>query len=442
MSERRTSPTGTLGGLTFRDEPVLEPGPAWSRKGSRGLTLRRGGAEAEEQKASRYDAIFERVLSTVADHEAALARERAEAPALVDQLTGHPPGRRKLLVRNSRRFASWVLCQHLIEASHEQGFKDPAVSLELAELAAEVAERLDRSRYGAGPAEDIKAAAWAQVGNARRILSDLRKSDEAFSIAEFCLARGTGDPLERARVQDLRASLRRAQRRFEESLQLLDRAISSYREVGDRRLECRATIKKSAVLALAGDLDRGIEVLRRALTMIDAEEEPRLAFYAHHNLLALLTDSGRYLEAQACLPRVRRLLAISGDELLRLRLRWVEGMIACGLGQLRKGERALKEARHGFLAKGIAYDAAMVSLDLAAAYTREGRNEEIEELSRQMLPIFRSRELHRETIAALLLFQRAVESSSLTLGLVQEIATFLRQSRENPKLRFVGSTTR
>ena len=55
-----------------------------------------------------------------------------------------------------------------------------------------------------------------------------------------------------------------------------------------------------------------------------------------------------------------------------------------------------------------------------------------------MLPVFRSREIHREALAALIVFQQAAEMEQLTLGLIEEVSTFLEQARDNPGLRFRG----
>jgi hypothetical protein len=52
-----------------------------------------------------------------------------------------------------------------------------------------------------------------------------------------------------------------------------------------------------------------------------------------------------------------------------------------------------------------------------------------------MFPIFQSRDLRQEAIAALLLFQRAVEMDTLTLRMVEEVADVVRRSQEKPRPR-------
>jgi len=53
-----------------------------------------------------------------------------------------------------------------------------------------------------------------------------------------------------------------------------------------------------------------------------------------------------------------------------------------------------------------------------------------------MVPIFQSKEVHREAIAALTIFRQAVEREQATAQLAQEILAYLRKARHNPELQF------
>jgi hypothetical protein len=54
----------------------------------------------------------------------------------------------------------------------------------------------------------------------------------------------------------------------------------------------------------------------------------------------------------------------------------------------------------------------------------------------EMVPIFESRDLHPEALAALAIFRQAAESEEVTLGLVERMATYLQRARRNPEMRF------
>jgi hypothetical protein len=50
-------------------------------------------------------------------------------------------------------------------------------------------------------------------------------------------------------------------------------------------------------------------------------------------------------------------------------------------------------------------------------------------LAEEMLPIFKSRDIHREALAALLVFQKAAEMERVTLGLIREVSSYLKETR-------------
>ena len=124
------------------------------------------------------------------------------------------------------------------------------------------------------------------------------------------------------------------------------------------------------------------------------------------------------------------------DLYTQLRLQWLDGKIAYGLGQDAEAERALSSAREGFRVQGIGYDAAMVSLDLALIYLRQGRRSELIRLAEEMHEIFKAGDVHREAVAALLLFEEAVRTETLSAELVQELSWYLKRAQGNPEMRF------
>ena len=115
---------------------------------------------------------------------------------------------------------------------------------------------------------------------------------------------------------------------------------------------------------------------------------------------------------------------------------WLDGKILRGLGQLEAAEARLSEARRGFLEQEIVYDAALVSLDLAAVYALQGRVDDQRRLAREMLPIFTARGVHREARAALAYFQQAVERERASPQVVEGLLEYLSQARLDPELRF------
>jgi tetratricopeptide (TPR) repeat protein len=239
----------------------------------------------------------------------------------------------------------------------------------------------------------------------------------------------TGNFRVRAEVADLKASLRRNQRRFEEAMALHDEAIALFQDLRDTHRAGRSLIKKAKTLEEQTEVDAAIALLHEAADLIDVRAEPRLLLCARMNLMALLIAGGQYAEAEALLPDVRRLVDEPHNPLDLVRLAWAEGRIAFGLGRLGIAEAAFREVQREFFERGMGYDAALVSLDLAILYAQEGCTVELKRLASEVLPVFESREVHREAMAALLMFQQAAEEESLTLELARHLADFLRRER-------------
>lgn len=383
-----------------------------------------------------YDPVLHKASSHLRGLETAYYRERTEARILLGELLEHPAERRILFVRNSPRFQTWGLCELLLKRSREQNFQDAVLGEELAHLSLDLLDCLDLSYYGTEPVEDLRARAWGYLANSRRIKSDLRGAQEAFALAFSALERGTGEPMEKAVLLDLRASLLRAQRRFQDAQRLLRRAIKIFLEVGEKHRAGRGLVKMSSVCHFAGEPEKAIPVLYQALELIDSRREPRLLLVAWHNLIDDLAETGQFMEAQKLFVKTRPLYQRFSQPWSQNPRKWVEGKIARGLGQRELAETLLLKARNGFLAAGTAYDVALVSLDLASLYAEQSRFLELKRVAEEMVPIFSSRQIHREALAALAYWRQAVEAEKACLSLVTRVASFLKRARHNPDLRF------
>lgn len=385
------------------------------------------------------EAVWRRLITLFESRLAEVTAERRDAPALVAEILSHPAAEQPALVRTHSRFHSVAVCELLIERAFEEGFRDPSRAVETAGLALLTLDHLEEDRYGRSVVLDFRARAWAFLGNARRIAFDLAGAEEALDQAESCLEQGSADPMEEARILDLRASLLGDQGFFEQAAETLDLVIDIYNDLRERHLKGRAMISKGKFLGYSGWPEEAIRVIRHGLGLVDWDREPRLVLVARHNLAWFLNDCGRAAEAQRQLERFRHAYRDFPDSWTELRLAWLDGRIAGRLGRLNQAVETLREVRRRFLAEGQDYDASLVALDLAHLYLQEGRAAEVRELAREMLSVFLSQDIHRQALAALSVFQQAVELDSATPGLVQEISSYLVRARKNPRLKFAAA---
>lgn len=419
------------GGCRARLQRMLDQGFGSLEERSSKVVVRWPGG-----RACLYGAAFLQAEKVFQHRRAALEAERAVAPMVLSELLRQPPERREMLLRNGRRFQSWGVLELLIERSREKGFEDPVQGEALARLALSLLERLDPEHYGAERIQDLRARVWGQIGNLRRIVSDFPGAEKAFETAFALLRQGTADLMEKAILLDVRASLLREQRRFDEAARLLRRAQRIFLQYGEKNRAGKVLVKMSTVHEHAARSDEAIRVLYEALKLIEAERDPRLLLAAQHNLITNLAETGRFMEAQGLFIQARPLYARFQDGWTQNRRRWVEGRIARGLGQLPEAESLLRAARDGFVGEGVSYDVALVSLDLALVYAEQGRTAELKRIARETIPFFSSRPIHREALAALVLWAQAVRAERASRELILEVASFLRRARHDPDLRF------
>ncbi len=370
--------------------------------------------------------------------DAALARSRAEAPRLLQELAPLDPEERLARLRADPRFVSWGLCELLVRTSCQTAPEQPAEAVHLADLAVHVADTIP----GGEPFEEpwvyqLRSLAWAGLGNARRVQGGLPAAERSFEMSDSWWEAGTESSEDALGYEpvllDLKASLRMAQRRFPEALELLERAVSLFLdgqpEHRDPHLAGRSLISKAFALIETGESEPAIQILKKANGLIDPKRDPRLVLCVRHNLVDNFSRTGRHREAADLLPELKAVAAAHGSALDRVRLDWVEGRIAAGLGDQARARELLTEVRQKFLDDGNAFDAGLAGLDLAISYMGEGRAAEVRDLADEMVTVFRDLDISREAMAALLVFQEAARRETATADLAREVAATLARAR-------------
>jgi tetratricopeptide (TPR) repeat protein len=374
---------------------------------------------------------IERLLQEVGhwDEEIAVVESR-EAPELFFWLAQHSFEEQLELIEERDEFHAWGLCHLLLKKSQEAVFEEPERAIDLAELADRIADHLGPV-YDVNWILDLRTQIFSHLGNARRVLGELRSADAAFRKAELCAAKSTtGNRLVLADLLSLKGSLRRAQRRLAEALDVSNGAFRIYREEGHPQGIAKTLLQRAKLYEETGALDKAIEILERAAQEIDPAEQPRIFAYSRFNLVVCLIHVGRFQEAEHLLDEVRARFREAAQPLDLVRLRWVESNVHLGLDRLEEAEFGFRDVQREFLDRRMGYDAALVSLDLAVLYAQRGATQELKRLAAEIMPAFESREVHREAMAALIMFQNACEEERLTVKLARHLAAFLQRERK------------
>lgn len=187
-------------------------------------------------------------------------------------------------------------------------------------------------------------------------------------------------------------------------------------------------ITKGAIRGLRGDREGQIALVREGLGMVDAAVEPKVVVSAWHGVIRALHELGRNREAMDLLVRARPLYVRFDDRAIVLHFQWLQGNIASTLGHFEQAEGCLREARRACAELEMVQEVALTTLDLAELLSRQGRYAEVQSLAAELIAVARSREIHTETLAAMLVFQRAAESEKVTKALVKQVAEALDRS--------------
>lgn len=108
------------------------------------------------------------------------------------------------------------------------------------------------------------------------------------------------------------------------------------------------------------------------------------------------------------------------------------------LGRIEEGHAALTQVAAEFRARELAYDGALVNLELSVVELDQGRSARVKQRAVEMWWIFRAGGLHREALAALELFCQAAQQEAATAELARRIQEFLERAQHDQALRFQG----
>lgn len=328
---------------------------------------------------------------------------------------------------------SWALAERLCAASTAAAAHRADEARRLAQLAVRVA--------GQVPGDErwrLRLQGYCEnfLANALRVEGDYNAAALAFSQADKLWSQGEGgDPaglLDSTRRLDLKASFLKYQGHNEEALALLENALEGARTDAARG---RLLIQKATTLEFAGKFEEALQALDRAEPFIEANDHRTLILHKF-NKCVNLAHLDLYREAEALLSLVEVLAADLNTELTSVRVRWLKGRIASGLGRTAEAMAALTQVRQHFNKEQMAYDYALVSLELATLHLEQGRTRLVQEMADEMMWIFNSQRVHEYALAALALFCQAARKEEAQADWTRRLIKYLYRAQHNPDLRF------
>lgn len=377
--------------------------------------------------SSRYDSAFKVIPALLQRHAREEEERREDMERDFRALMKVPQAARLYKIDHSlTRFRGTLLAKRLLEESK----KHMTTRIELADNLAEAAAMvLLRTPERPGLA-DLRALATVYRANAARLRGRPAEARTFFNRARSIIQmERAADPLTTAEADSCEGVLALDLRQFGEAEELLNRSVFLYMLAGARRKAALPMVTLGRVHYEQGRFGEAVELSREALTMIDQKRDRQLFLSAQFNIAVYLCDAELFSEAAGALSDNRDLFEEFPEPFLQLRIAWLEARIAAGTGHPDEAEKGFVAVRDEMAQRGHGYDAAMVSLDLALIYLDQGRTGELLRLAEEMHALFRAEEVHREALAAFLLFEEAARKEQLTSEAIRSLSALLKRVR-------------
>lgn len=309
-------------------------------------------------------------------------------------------------------------CHRFLEYCAESAYYNPAGAVALAFLGVRLAKRTGDP--------SSKAHAFGVLGSAYRLLGQPEKSRRCFEIAA---THTKDDPYCLADLTRRRVALQACLCRFDEALELADQAIELYRKVGKPNGIGRGVLYRGIVLLRMGKLGEALTDFQHALELLSPAESDMYYTAALHNItLALAKGSSQQVtEALSRLQKVKKALKGKPDlHLLRVKLRWTEGLLFLRQDQYLRGRRRLESVKDALLKLGLPAEVAAITADLASTYHPNFRG------LKQVVENTLRRQPFEPDISSL--FQKVIAAATAERDSVLELLAAIRQAVSHPSM--------
>ena len=392
-------------------------------------------------EGDRVLASFEAAVAVTDREPRRVAFERLRGWAHWSALDPLLPNERLPAILARKDWHHWGLFRALLDAAHWYGARDPQEAADIAQLALDISELLAPAAVGAEAASnDMRATAYSVLADCRRMASDLEGARQAIAEAWKWNEEGEGDHLDKAEIYYADAAYAATIGEFETAVTILKKALALYRAADDAHLQGRTLIRMGETLGHVNP-EKALAYIERGLERMNPVREPHLALLAQHALAEFLCAAGRPREALAILDRARPLYREFREDMVQLRLHWLQGRVAHGLGSFGEAADILRQVREEFRARDLHRDFLMVSIDLAEAHVAAGEMATALRLLAKITPAMAGWNLHRNALSASLAFQKALEErrdleAAALAPLFDNLRRYYRRSWHVPAAEF------
>jgi tetratricopeptide (TPR) repeat protein len=337
-----------------------------------------------------------------------------------------PPSKRLAFIKRETKYHTFGVFQAALRGARTSANRHPQDAVEIANLAVALAELADPE---VGLADELRfdwrANALLALSYAQKMAGEFRTAESSLDLADIYLTCGTQDPIERAMLIVGQGGLYSDLGRFEEAVEILDRAFALFRRVEDPTGAGKVRLQQGAVLQYI-DPARGLELVEEGLAMIDLEVEPRVEWAGRHTQAYCYNELGEPEEAEGILQTYRYLSDRFPDFEVQSTRNWLCARVCARLGRTNEAEHRFREVQASYLEQSFRQEAVLASIDLAELLVNEQRIGEALYIARELFPILKAWGLHRDTLALMTIVTEALERGAVE-GVFREVTVQLRR---------------
>lgn len=251
-------------------------------------------------------------------------------------------------------------CHRFLDYCADSAFNNPSGAVASAFLGLRLAKRT-------GDLSSL-AHAFGVLGSAYRAHGEFEKSGRCFALAA---RHAKEQKYWQADLTRRRVALYAHQLRFAEALEIANQAIELYRQVGKPDGLGRGLVYRGLVFRRSGRIAEALNDFHHALELLSPAESEIYYAATLYNITDALAK-GTDQQVEEALVRLKKLKkALKGKNnlhLLRVKLRWTEGLLFLRQDQYLRGRRRLESVKDALLKLGLPEEVAAITTDLATAY--------------------------------------------------------------------------
>lgn len=382
--------------------------------------------------------LGEPVKKTITALRAAAASMRSEdeqAESLFAELTAGPREEWMPRLVGDAKFRTAAVARRLLVAAEAVAFKSPADDVEMARLATEIADQLDRTIDPAAIAR-LRGCAWREVAWALNYAGESAAALEAIAAAEACFDEVPVSDHEIGRLELTRALVLRALDRLPDGLRAVRCASKLLTKVGDYDRVRVARSIEAYLLYRAGDLRAALQRWHALKDEIAPEDPMRGGVL--HNIALVYRELGDVEPALQYLREAADAFAQSGSTTNVLKARWSLGNLLKSQQRFERAEQVFRDVIGGFEELQMREDVVLARLDLAEVLIIGKRFNEAAEICSGVVEELRTVGLEHtaRALTAVSFLTEATVARKATPVLVGRVRDFVREVRTQPSLLF------